>query len=218
MQDRRKSFGEKRSAVTTCSGQKTTPFAPAGRQSPPPHPPGTPAPLKPRRHPHSRSTCESSSPLPSLLRREQRQPRGPPGTRSGCSVRAWPSRAGARHLHVPSRAATRDRAPVPPHRQPRLRPPRPGRAPRSPATWPARPARRRFLCPAPPSAGGGAWARASAAAWPMGARLTLASPPRGRQSRRAVVVILWSGVWMPPLPRAGAARRRGLPGYFGKGV
>lgn len=52
----------------------------------------------------------------------------------------------------------------------------------------------------------------------MGARLTLASPPRGRQSRRAVVVILWSGVWMPPLPRAGTARPRGLPGYFGKGA
>lgn len=39
----------------------------------------------------------------------------------------------------------------------------------------------------------------------MGARLTLASPPRDGQSRQAVVVILWSGVWMPPLPRAGAA-------------
>lgn len=40
-----------------------------------------------------------------------------------------------------------------PHLPPRLRPPRPGRAPRRPATRPARSARRRFLCPAPPSPG-----------------------------------------------------------------
>lgn len=94
------------------------------------------------------------------------------------------------------------------------------RGARPDAPPPGPPASRAAASCAPPlpRRRGGARARASAAAWPMGARLTLASPPRGRQSRRAVVVILWSGVWMPPRPRAGAARRRGLPGYFGKGV
>lgn len=112
-----------------------------------------------------------------------------------------------------------------------LRPPRPRRAPSS--TWPPLPRLRSPPdAPAPrapqlrahpsqlpphrpPSPGGGGPERALA--WPMGARLTLASPPRGRQSWRAVVVILWSGVWMPPLPRVGTARRGGCQGISGRG-
>lgn len=52
-----------------------------------------------------------------------------------------------------SRAVTPYRAPVAPHLQPRLRPPRPGRAPKRPDPWPSPSARRRFLCPAPPLKG-----------------------------------------------------------------
>lgn len=194
---------------------KTTPFRPACQQSP-----VTTSPPKPQRHSHSPSTCGSGSPVPSLLSGEQHQPRGP---------RLHPLWLLHSHLAEPNLAAPPPRAI--PGRYPvgtRLRflpTSRPGSAHRARGARPAAPppgppAPRVAASCAPPllRRGGGAWTRASAAAWPIGARLTLASPPRGRQSRRAVVVILWSGVWMPPLPRAGAARRRGLPGYFGKGV
>lgn len=197
---------------------KTTPFSPACQQSPGDHVSpkarGDLLTLAPR--------ARSGSPLPSLLSWKQHQPRGLPRSH----------RLPSPHLTelswcTPPPRAIPGRYPVPSTQFLSLPTSSPGsshraRGPRPDSPPPGPPAPRAAASCAPPLArwGGGARARASAAAWPMGARLTLASPPRGRQSRRAVVVILWSGVWMPPRPRAGAARcgaAAGAAGVFREG-
>jgi hypothetical protein len=128
---------------------KTTPFSLACQQSPGDH-------VSPKARGDILTLAPRASPVPRCPRYSVESSIGPEvslaRTGSGCLLRTWLSWACARHLHVPSRAVTRYPVSVPPHLQSGLRPPRPGRAPRRPATWPARSARRRFLCPAPPSA------------------------------------------------------------------
>lgn len=76
-----------------------------------------------------------------------------PCTGSGCFIHTWLSRTSARKLHVPTRAVTPTRASVPPPPPAPAPPTAPGARAQIPATRPARSARRRFLCPAPPSPG-----------------------------------------------------------------
>lgn len=131
---------------------KTTPFRPACQQSPVIT--STP---KPPRHFHPLSTCESGSPVPSLLSWNQHQPRGPPScTRSGCFIHTWLSWTSARHLHVPSRAVTPSPASVPPPPPA----PAPPTAPGARAQTPRHQARPLGASPLPvprPSLAGEAW-------------------------------------------------------------
>lgn len=139
---------------------KTTPFRPACQQSP-----VITSPPKPPRHFHLLSTCESGSPVPSLLSWNQHQPRGPPLH----PLRLLHSHLVEPNLCTPPPRAIPGRYPIPgfgssptsrPGSAPRARGARPDAPPPGP------PARRVAASCAPPlpRRRGVVWTRASAAA------------------------------------------------------